>query len=318
MPKPAIQSRNLNKIYKPKDAKKRVDALIDFNINIQPGQIFGLLGPNGAGKSTFINILSGLYIKTSGDIWINGYDVQKDRSKASHAIGIVPQEITLDPFFSPYDTMELIAGLYGIPKKKRKTMELLEAVDLANKAHVDSLRLSGGMRRRLMVAKAMIHSPRILVLDEPTAGVDIELRRGLWDYVRQLNKQGTTILLTTHYLEEAEMLCDEIAILDEGQIIAQDKTEQLMTQLSGKKLAITLENPRKTLPKALKDLGAELETQRRIVIPFAPGKDNIDELIAKLHSSKLSFVDLNIQSSDLEDVFMALTYNRKGRSKKAA
>ena len=314
----AIKAKQLRKVFKGGKGTGDVEALKSLDLIIPQGKIFGLLGPNGAGKSTFINILSGLCIKTAGEAWVNGYEVSEARRQASQSLGIVPQEITLDPFFSPFDNLELMAGLYGIPKGERRTMELLTAVDLEHKAHVNARELSGGMKRRLMLAKAMVHSPPILILDEPTAGVDIELRRALWVYVRKLNKQGTTIVLTTHYLEEAEAMCDRIAIIDEGRIIAEDNTADLMGRLSGKTLVLTLENPRKTVPKTLLAMNATLETPRRITLPFQPGRQNIKMVLSALSGARVAVKDINVTGSNLEDVFMSLTYDREGRGDQAA
>lgn len=309
----AIKTDNLLKKYPAKGQKKAKNALDGVSLSIEKGKIFGLLGPNGAGKSTLISILGGTCDQTSGTAEILGVDVTKQRRAASRLIGIVPQELTLDPFFSPKKTLELMAGLYGVPKRERRTKEILEAVGLSDKANADAFSLSGGMKRRLMVAKAMVHSPPVLVLDEPTAGVDIELRRSLWQHVRQLNAQGTTILLTTHYLEEAEELCDEIAIIDHGRIIAQDKTEKLMGKLAGKRFILTLSDKVKTLPKAFEKLNASLDGSRRVIVPFTPEQD-MNTLMATMAKAKLSVADIAVEGNDLEDVFMAMTYHRAGRA----
>src|SRR5215212_2430791 len=225
----AISIEQLEKTYA--GGKKALDGI---SLDVPRGEIFGLLGPNGAGKSTLINILAGLVNKSGGSASIWGFDIDRHPRNAKFSIGIVPQEILFDPFFTPFEALELQAGLYGVPKEKRRTMELLRAVRLEDKAGAYSRTLSGGMKRRLLVAKAMVHSPPILVLDEPTAGVDVELRRQLWDYVRQLNAQGVTIVLTTHYLEEAEELCDRIAIIHHGRVIANEPTRELVSKAQEK------------------------------------------------------------------------------------
>src|ERR671917_2908265 len=232
---PAISIADLQKTYA--GGKRALDGV---SIDVPRGQIFGLLGPNGAGKSTLINILAGLVTKSGGSASIWGFDIDRHPRNAKRSIGVVPQEILFDPFFTPREALEIQAGLYGIPRGDRRTLELLRAVRLEDKADAYARTLSGGMKRRLLVAKAMVHSPPILVLDEPTAGVDVELRQQLWDYVRALNREGVTVVLTTHYLEEAEQLCDRIAIINHGQLIANDPTEVMLRRLDHKELALTL------------------------------------------------------------------------------
>ncbi|MEC7577033.1 MAG: ABC transporter ATP-binding protein, partial [Pseudomonadota bacterium] len=238
----AIEAKNLNKIYaaNKKTRSPEKHALEDFDIQIPRGSIYGLLGPNGAGKSTFINILASLVMKTSGEVKIWESDIDSATRQARASIGIVPQEINLDPFFTPAQALDMQAGLYGVPKDKRRTEELLELVGLSDKANAYARSLSGGMKRRLMIAKALVHTPPILILDEPTAGVDVELRQMLWQNVRALNKAGTTILLTTHYLEEAEELCDHIAIINHGKKIKDTTKDRLIGQIESKELLITL------------------------------------------------------------------------------
>ncbi|HEY9346571.1 MAG TPA: ABC transporter ATP-binding protein, partial [Inquilinus sp.] len=250
-PESAIRLRGLTKTYRGRNKQPDKLALHPIDLDIPAGSIFGLLGPNGAGKSTLINILAGLVTKTAGDAWIWGFDLGRSTRQARAAIGVVPQELNIDPFFTPRELLDLQAGLYGVPKKERITVELLAAVGLADKADAYARTLSGGMRRRLMVAKAMVHSPPVLVLDEPTAGVDIELRRSLWAHVRALNRAGTTIVLTTHYLEEAEELCDRIAIIDHGRIVACDSTANLLSSVDSKTLVVSLSEPLDALPPAL-------------------------------------------------------------------
>jgi len=231
---PAIKVHDLYKVYNGKRGQKV--ALNHISLEVPEGSFFGLLGPNGAGKSTMINILAGLVNKTSGDAAICGYDIEKQAKQARTSIGIVPQELTLDPFFPPFEALENTAGFYGVPKSQRRTMEIITALGLADKAHSPARSLSGGMRRRLLIAKALVHSPKVLILDEPTAGVDVELRQQLWDYVKRLNKEkGTTVLLTTHYLEEAETLCDQIAVINHGKIISNDSKANILRVIDRKK-----------------------------------------------------------------------------------
>src|SRR5215510_4552068 len=239
LPDDAVAVRGLNKIYRAKGGRG-TPALIDIDLAIPRGSLYGLLGPNGAGKSTLINILAQLVIKTSGTVSIWGIDLDREPRAAAAAIGVVPQELNIDPFFTPRELLELQAGLYGVPKAERRTMEILDAVGLADKAEAYARTLSGGMRRRLMVAKALVHTPPVLVLDEPTAGVDVELRQQLWHYVRGLNAQGVTVLLTTHYLEEAEQLCDRIAIINHGRLIACEPTAAMLRRLDRKELVFIL------------------------------------------------------------------------------
>ena len=238
LPDHAVEVRNLVKVYGRGPSAKQ--ALSGLNLDIPRGSIFGLLGPNGAGKSTLINIMAGLVLKTSGDVRVWGRDVTTDPRGAKAAIGVVPQELNLDPFFTPRELLDVQAGMFGVPQNKRRTMEILEMVGLADKADSYARAMSGGMRRRLLVAKAMVHSPPVLVLDEPTAGVDVELRRQLWEQVLGLNARGVTILLTTHYLEEAEQLCDRIAIIDRGQLLACDTKDNLLNKLDAKHLVVTV------------------------------------------------------------------------------
>ena len=240
LPEQAVSVKGLTKTYKAAGKAPAKRALSNVDLDIPRGSLFGLLGPNGAGKSTLINILAGLVNKTAGSASIWGFDIERDMRQARAAIGVVPQELNIDPFFTPYELLELQAGLYGVPPADRRSAEILAAMGLADKAEAYARTLSGGMRRRLMVAKAMVHQPPVLVLDEPTAGVDIELRQQLWANVRELNRAGTTVLLTTHYLEEAEELCDRIAIINHGKVIACDQTDSLLARLDNKALTIDL------------------------------------------------------------------------------
>ncbi len=245
----SIEATKVNKVFFKK--KLRINALIDFNLQIPKGSIFGLLGPNGAGKSTFINILGGLVTKNSGKIKICGIDIEKNPKQSKKKIGIVPQELNIDPFFTPYELLELQAGLYGIPKKKRVTEEILNNVGLFEQRNAYARTLSGGMRRRLLVAKALVHDPEVLILDEPTAGVDVKLRASLWNYIKELNHKGKTICLTTHYLEEAEKLCDYITIINKGKIIKNDTKNNMLNFISSKTVSFVVEN-NTTIPNELK------------------------------------------------------------------
>ncbi len=304
----AIEISHLNKTYKAdrKNAPEKI-ALRDVSLNVKRGSIFGLLGPNGAGKSTLINIMAGLVMKTSGDVRIWDIDIAQDSRNAKAAIGIVPQEINYDAFFSPAQLLELMAGLYGVPKKDRRTMELLRMVGLEDKANAYTRSLSGGMKRRLMMAKAMVHNPPILVLDEPTAGVDVELRKQLWQNVKELNARGVTILLTTHYLEEAEELCDEIAIINHGEVIAHEATETLLGRIDNKEIRFRLSQPLNDIPAALDKYCAVKEGRRTLMIRYTPGEQSIGEMLELIHSEGLEIVDISTTDSDLEDVFIQLT-----------
>lgn len=305
----AIEVNNLSKTYKSAYGQPEKKALNDISLNIPKGSFFALLGPNGAGKSTFINILAGLVVKTSGSAKIAGYDIEADMRAARRAIGIVPQELNFDPFFTPREVMEVQAGLYGVPKNLRRTEEILDAVGLADKADSYSRSLSGGMRRRLLVAKAMVHNPQILVLDEPTAGVDIELRMQLWEYVRELNRMGTTVVLTTHYLEEAEELCDTVAIINHGQVVACDATTNLLANMDQKELIVTLDAPLDVVPESLRGHGYKVALQgdRQLSFRYSPSKVEIVRILDLVQQAKLSIVDLQTNESDLEDLFLQLT-----------
>jgi ABC-2 type transport system ATP-binding protein len=271
------------------------------------GQIFGLLGPNGAGKSTLINILSGMVSKSGGEVSIWGFDIDAHPRNAKRSIGIVPQEILFDPFFTPLEALELQAGLYGVPKAQRRSMELLRAVHLEDKAHAYSRTLSGGMKRRLLVAKAMVHAPPILVLDEPTAGVDVELRQQLWEFVRSLHAQGVTIVLTTHYLEEAEELCDRIAIINHGQLIANEETRALVGMAQEKAVEVTVDRDLTGAPDASCFEKIEVTGPRTLTITYRKDKVNAGDVLAALQREGLGIVDVSTREADLEDVFLNLT-----------
>lgn len=301
----AIEIKNLSKTYRKKSVSK--EALKSINLEIKKGSFFGLLGPNGAGKSTIINILAGLVNKTSGEVKISGIDIEKNPQAAKFKIGIVPQELILDPFFNVRETLEIYAGYYGIKKSQRRTDEIIEALGLKDKAKAAPRSLSGGMRRRLLVAKALVHNPEILVLDEPTAGVDVELRNQLWTYVKKLNAGGTTILLTTHYLEEAEELCDEIAVINHGQVIAHDRKENLMKLLSSKELIISfVENIRSDLVATLPQLKTRMLASDKISITYDPEKIEVEKILRAISDSKIQIKDISTQQPDLEEIFKHL------------
>lgn len=298
----AIAIEHLSKTYA---GGKR--ALDDVSFTVPRGQIFGLLGPNGAGKSTLINILAGLVNKTSGSAAIWGFDIDQHPRNAKASIGIVNQEILFDPFFTPFETLEIQAGLYGVPKAQRRSMELLRAVHLEDKARAYSRTLSGGMKRRLMVAKAMVHTPPVLVLDEPTAGVDIQLRQQLWEYVRELNAGGVTVVLTTHYLEEAEELCDRIAIINHGKLIANEPTRALVGMAQEKVVAVTVDRDVTTPPDHGSFQKIELKGDRTLEITYRKDSVNAGQVLAAVQADGYGIVDVSTKEADLEDVFLNLT-----------
>ena len=281
-------------------------ALDDVSFDVPRGQIFGLLGPNGAGKSTLINILAGLVVKTSGKVSIWGFDIEQHPRNAKRSIGIVPQEILFDPFFTPKEALEIQAGLYGIPAGQRHTMDLLAAMHLTDKADAYARTLSGGMKRRLLVAKAMVHSPPILLLDEPTAGVDIELRRQLWNYVRELNANGVTVVLTTHYLEEAEELCDRIAIINHGKVVANEPTRTLVAKAQEKAVLVTFDRDLDSVPTNDCFENIALIDERTIEITYRKDKVNAGQVLAAVQRDGLAIVDVRTRDPDLEDVFLSL------------
>ncbi len=306
MPSPmaeaAIEIRALEKTYR--GGKRALDGI---TLDVPRGGIFGLLGPNGAGKSTLINILAGLVTKSGGSASIWGFDIDRHPRNAKRSIGVVPQEILFDPFFTPKEALELQAGLYGIPKADRRTAELLRAVRLEDKADAYSRTLSGGMKRRLLVAKAMVHSPPILVLDEPTAGVDVELRQQLWDYVRGLNAQGVTIVLTTHHMEEAEELCDRIAIINHGRLIANETTRVLVGMAQEKVVEVTVDRDVTAPLDAPCFDKIELSGERTLAITYRKDRVNAGDVLAALQKEGLGIVDVSTREADLEDVFLNLT-----------
>lgn len=307
-PDVAIEARGLCKVYGKNGKNGRaVSALDHIDLTVPQGSFFALLGPNGAGKSTFINILAGLVNKTAGQVRIWGIDIEDHPRRAKAAIGVVPQEIFIDPFFTPRESLELQAGMYGVPRKERFTDELLEALGLTDKADAFARTLSGGMKRRLLIAKAMVHRPPVLVLDEPTAGVDIELRQQLWHYVRDLNAAGTTIVLTTHYLEEAEALCDRVAIIDHGKVVACDTTAALMGRIEKKELILTIDRDLTRVPAALGAFNAELRDPRTLVVHYPSGRMRTGDILAAVSDSGLFIVDIRTEQADLEDIFLQLT-----------
>ncbi len=310
----AVEIEGLDKVYRGRKGRPSIAALEDVDLAIPKGSFFGLLGPNGAGKSTLINILAGLVIRTSGTVRIWGYDIDRDMRAARRAIGVVPQELNIDPFFTPRELLEVQAGLYGVPASERQTMEILAMVGLTAQAEAYARTLSGGMRRRLLVGKAMVHSPRVLVLDEPTAGVDVELRRQLWSSMRRLQERGTTILLTTHYLEEAEALCDRIAIINHGRLVACETTEALLRRLDTKEMVVTVAEPVDAVPEALAPYNVELSRPGRLVFHYAPSQIGGGELLAAVRESGLTMVDLSTREADLEDVFVRLVSEPDGRA----
>jgi ABC-2 type transport system ATP-binding protein len=306
----AIEIKNLSKIYASSKKSKEPSrpALSDVSLNIPKGSIYGLLGPNGAGKSTLINILAGLVLKTEGSVKIWSSDLDKNTRQARASIGIVPQEVNLDPFFTPAQILDIQGGLYGVPKAERRTEELLAMVGLSDKADAYARSLSGGMKRRLMIAKALVHTPPILVLDEPTAGVDVELRQMLWENVRKLNKAGTTVVLTTHYLEEAEELCDRIAIINNGKIIKDASTKDLLGQIENKELRLTLDS---AVPENIGEIiganNTSIDSSHIITVRYNPAEMTAGAIIAKLQTLNLNIIDVSTQEPDLEDVFLSLT-----------
>ncbi|MCP5395337.1 MAG: ABC transporter ATP-binding protein [Sphingomonadaceae bacterium] len=307
---PAISINNVVKRYAPPkgaDASEGKLALKGVSFDVPEGGIFGLLGPNGAGKSTLINILAGLVTKTSGSANIWGFDIDEQPRNAKRSIGIVPQEIVFDPFFTPYEVLQNQAGFYGIPEALRRSEELLAAVRLADKRNAYARTLSGGMKRRLLVAKAMVHSPPILVLDEPTAGVDVELRRQLWELVTELNREGVTVVLTTHYLEEAEELCDRIAIINHGELIANKPTKDLVGMAREKVVAVTVAGEISKAPSHETFSRCELTGEQTIEITYDKDKNTAGQVLGILQDQGFAIEDVTTREADLEDVFVQLT-----------
>ena len=306
--KNVVDVKNLKKTYL-KKGSNLVEALKNLNLEVKEGEIFGLLGPNGAGKSTFINILGGSVIKTEGKVNVWGFDLDKNPRQVRASIGIVPQEVNVDPFFSPKDLLELQAGLYGVKKKDRITDTILKLVSLEKQANSYSRSLSGGMKRRLMVAKAMVHQPPIVILDEPTAGVDVELRKKLWDNVKSLNEKGVTIILTTHYLEEAEKMCDRIGILSQGELVALDTTKNLLDKIQTKIVNFITDKKANIDENQLESLKVISNENGKLSISYEKSKINIDQIIKYLSTQNIKIFDISTDDGDLEDVFLRLTKN---------
>ncbi|PJI85224.1 ABC-2 type transport system ATP-binding protein [Yoonia maricola] len=305
----AIEIHGLKKTYVATGRSPAKEALKGIDLTIPRGSIFGLLGPNGAGKSTLINILAGLVVKSAGTVKIWGFDQDKNPRQSRAAIGVMPQEPHLDPFFTPAGSLDVQAGLYGVPKAQRKTAEILELIGLTDKADAYARSLSGGMRRRLLLGKALVHSPQILVLDEPTAGVDIELRNMLWQNVRRLNDEGMTIILTTHYLEEAEEICDDIAIINHGEVIIKDSTANLLGRLDSKTLVITPEADT-DLPVLPDTITGQKHTDGTLAFTYKSGATPADQILSLVRDAGITIKDVRTEEADLEDVFLSLTSSR--------
>ena len=305
----AIEIQGLKKTYSATGRSPAKEALKGIDLAIPRGSIFGLLGPNGAGKSTLINILAGLVVKSAGSVKIWGFDQDKNPRQSRAAIGIMPQEPHLDPFFTPAGSLDVQAGLYGVPKSQRKTAEILELIGLTDKADAYARSLSGGMRRRLLLGKALVHSPRILVLDEPTAGVDIELRNMLWQNVRKLNEDGMTIILTTHYLEEAEEMCDDIAIINHGEVIIKDSTANLLGRLDSKTLVITPTTPAE-LPALPDTIAGQKQADGTLTFTYQSGITPADQILSLVRDAGITIKDVKTEEAHLEDVFLSLTSSR--------
>jgi len=307
MSKYALTVENLTKVYSDSKNKKENKALNNLNFQVKQGEVFGLLGPNGAGKTTFLSILGGTVSKTQGNINVWGFDLDKNPRQVKASIGIVPQEVNLDAFFSPKKLLELQAGLYGIPKKDRITDLILKMVALENKAYAYSRSLSGGMKRRLLIAKAMVHQPPILILDEPTAGVDVELRNNLWKNVKELNKEGVTIILTTHYLFEAQEMCDRIAIIDKGSLVALDTTQKLLDKIQTKKINLKVKEIDVNQELKMKGIQIKINSSNSILITYEKNSLNFEEIINYLSQNNIRILDIVTEDGDLEDVFVKLT-----------
>jgi len=304
--KNALKVEKLTKIYSKKSSNE-IKALNNLNLEVKEGEIFGLLGPNGAGKTTFLNILAGTVIKNSGKVDVWGFDLDKNPRQVRASIGIVPQEVNLDAFFSPKDLLELQAGLYGIPKKDRITDTILKLVSLEKQANSYARSLSGGMKRRLLIAKAMVHRPPILVLDEPTAGVDVQLRQNLWNNIKALNRQGVTIILTTHLMYEAEEMCNKIAIINKGNLIALDTTDNLLDSIKTKKIIFKVKKINKINPEDLNGIKFSYNSNNEITALYEKKKHKIDQIINKVKNAGMEIYDISTDEGNLEDVFIDLT-----------
>ncbi len=303
---PAIEIEGLRKTYQGSGKSAPKEALTGIDLTIPQGSVFGLLGPNGAGKSTMINIMAGLVRKTAGKVRIWGFDQDQNPRQSRAAIGVMPQELTVDPFFTPREALEVQAGLYGVPKRERRTDEILSLIGLTDKGDAYARTLSGGMRRRLLLGKALVHGPQVLVLDEPTAGVDIELRQMLWSNVRMLNQQGMTIILTTHYLEEAQEMCDEIAIIDKGRLVVRDSTQGLLARVDTKTLLVRLARPVADLPLPA-GVTVEERPQGWLALAYPRSRMQAGEILAALTAAGAEVLDLSTAEPGLEDAFLALT-----------
>ena len=301
-----ITVKNLNKVYS-KNGSKQTNALNNLNLEVKEGEIFGLLGPNGAGKSTFINILGGSVIKTGGEVNVWGFNLDQNPRQVRASIGIVPQEVNFDPFFSPRKLLELQAGLYGIKEKDRITDTILKLVSLEEQADSYARALSGGMQRRLLVAKALVHQPPIIILDEPTAGVDVELRNTLWENVKSLNKQGVTTILTTHYLEEAEKMCDRIGIINDGKLVALDTTKNLLDRIQTKIVYFITDKKTNINDNTFESLKVISNDEQRLVLSYEKSKLTIDTIISEIKKQNIKIHDISTDDGDLEDVFLRLT-----------
>ena len=307
MTKFALTVENLTKIYSNSKTKKQNKALSELNFEVKQGEVFGLLGPNGAGKTTFLSILGGTVVKTSGKINVWGFDLDKNPRQVKASVGIVPQEVNLDAFFSPKKLLELQAGLYGVTKKDRITNLILKMVALEDKANAYSRSLSGGMKRRLLIAKAMVHQPPILILDEPTAGVDVELRNNLWENVKELNKEGVTIILTTHYLLEAQEMCNRIAIINKGNLVALDTTEKLLERIKTKKINFKVKEVNLKRDLSLKGIKFKIITRKLISATYEKNSLDFGEIVNYLNQNNIKIEDISTVDGDLEDVFIQLT-----------
>ena len=307
MNKFALTVENLTKIYSKSNSKKLNKALNEINFKVKEGEIFGLLGPNGAGKTTFLSILGGTVEKTSGKVNVWGFDLDQNPRQVRASVGIVPQEVNLDAFFSPKNLLDLQAGLYGIKKKDRITNLILKMVALEDKANAYSRSLSGGMKRRLLIAKAMVHQPPILILDEPTAGVDVELRNNLWQNVKELNKEGVTIILTTHYLLEAQEMCDRIAIINKGNLVALDTTKKLLERIKTKKINLKVKNIKLSENLSMKKINFNIKSENSILVTYDKKSVNFGEIINYLNQNNIKIEDISTEDGDLEDVFVQLT-----------
>ena len=306
--KNVLYVKDLNKNYS-KNSSKSVHAIKNLNLEVKEGEIFGLLGPNGAGKSTFINILAGTTIKTSGEVNVWGFNLDVNPRQVRASIGIVPQEVNVDPFFTPWNILELQAGMYGIKKKDRITETILKLVSLDKQSKSYTRALSGGMKRRLLVAKALVHKPPIIILDEPTAGVDVELRSNLWDNVKQLNKQGVTIILTTHYLHEAEQMCDRIGILNKGSLVALDTTKNLLKRIQTKIVRFAVDKKVSINDDSIKSIKVLSNEMNELVVSYEKNALNISEIIKFISDQNIKLLDISTDDGDLEDVFIRLTKN---------